>query len=86
MAFDKIKQGKILVEIKIVNTEKLLNLLWIKRIKTYMVKKRDVATLILKIDYLNYLEVKQCVENLDGRIYIIKSEGFIFLLGNMRKK
>ena len=86
MAFDKIKQGKILVEIKIVNTEKLLNLLWIKKIKTYMVKKRDVATLILKIDYLNYLEVKQCVENLGGRIYIIKSEGFIFLLGNMRKK
>lgn len=40
MAFDKIKQGKILVEIKIVNTEKLLNLLWIKRIKTYMVKKK----------------------------------------------
>ena len=35
MAFDKIKKGKILVEIKIVNTERLLNVFWSKNIRVY---------------------------------------------------
>ena len=86
MAFDKIKNGKILVEIKILNTEKLLNLFWTKNIRVYKVKKRDFATLILEIDYLNYAEVKEYVESLGGRINIIKSAGFVFFLGNIKKK
>ena len=86
MAFDKIKKGKILVEIKILNTEKLLNLFWSKNISVYKVKKKDFATLILEIDYLNYSEVKECVERLGGRINIIKSVGFVFFLGNVKKK
>ena len=86
MAFNKIKKGKILVEIKILNTEKLLNLFWTKNIRVYKVKKRDFATLILEIDYLNYAEVKTLVESLGGRINIIKSAGFVFFLGNLKKK
>lgn len=86
MAFNKMKKGKILVEIKILNTEKLLNLFWTKNIRVYKVKKRDFATLILEIDYLNYAEVKDCVEALDGRINIIKSAGIVFFLGNVKKK
>lgn len=86
MAFDKVKKGKILVEIKILNTEKLLNLFWAKNISVYKVKKKDFATLILEIDYLNYSEVKESVERLGGRINIIKSAGFVFFLGNVKKK
>lgn len=86
MAFNKIKKGKILVEIKILNTEKLLNLFWTKNIRVYKVKKRDFATLILEIDYLNYVEVKALVKSLGGRINIIKSAGFVFFLGNLKKK
>ena len=86
MAFNKIKKGKILVEIKILNTEKLLNLFWGKNIRVYKVKKRDFATLILEIDYLNYAEVKVLVESLGGRINIIKSAGLVFFLGNIKKK
>ena len=62
MAFDKMKKGKILVEIKVLNTERILNLFWKKNIRVYKVKKKDFATLILEIDYLSYLEVKECVE------------------------
>ena len=54
MAFDKMKKGKILVEIKVLNTERILNLFWTKNIRVYKVKKKDFATLILEIDYLNY--------------------------------
>ena len=86
MAFDKIKKGRILVEIKILNSERLLNIFWSRNIKVYKAKRKDVATLILQIDYLNYAEVKHCVEDLGGRINIIKSEGFVFFLGNMKKK
>ena len=80
------KKGKILVEIKVLNTERILNLFWKKNIRVYKVKKKDFATLILEIDYLSYLEVKECVESLGGRINIIKSEGFVFFLGNIKKK
>lgn len=86
MAFDKMKNGKILVEIKILNTERILNLFWTKNIRVYKVRKKDFATLILEIDYLSYSEVKECVESLGGRINIIKSEGFVFFLGNLKKK
>ena len=86
MAFDKMKNGKILVEIKILNTERILNLFWTKNIRVYKVRKKDFATLILEIDYLSYSEVKECVESLGGRINIIKSEGFVFFLGNIKKK
>ena len=86
MAFDKMKKGKILVEIKVLNTERILNLFWKKNIRVYKVKKKDFATLILEMDYLSYLEVKECVESLGGRINIIKSEGFVFFLGNIKKK
>ena len=84
MAFNKMKKGKILVEIKILNTEKLLNLFWTKNIRVYKVKKRDFATLILEIDYLNYAEVKDYVEALGGRINIINSAGFVFFFGYVK--
>ena len=86
MAFDKIKKGKILVEIKILNTERLLNLFWTKNIRVYKVKKKDVATLVLEIDYLDYAVVREHVEKMGGRIKIIKSNGLVFFLGNIKRK
>ena len=86
MAFDKIKKGKILVEIKIVNTERLLNVFWSKNIRVYKIKRKDAATLVLEIDYLDYAKVREIVVNLGGRINIIKSEGFVFFLGGIKKR
>lgn len=86
MTFDKIKKGRILVEIKIVNCEKLLNIFWLENVRIYKVKRKDVATLILEIDYLNYGYLKNIVEKLGGRINIIKSDGLVFFLGNVKKK
>ena len=34
---------------------------------------------------MNYSEVKECVKSLGGRINIIKSEGFVFFLGNIKR-
>lgn len=86
MAFNKIKKGRISVEVRIVNSEKLLNIFWLENIQVYKVKRKDVATLMLEIDYLNYGYIKSVVEKLGGRINIIKSNGLVFFLGNIKKK
>ena len=86
MAFNKIKKGRISVEVRIVNSEKLLNIFWLENIQVYKVKRKDIATLMLEIDYLNYGYIKSVVEKLGGRINIIKSNGLVFFLGNIKKK
>ena len=83
---NNIKKSKILVEIKIIKTERLLNIFWVKNIKVYKIKKSDVATLVLEIDYLDYYKAKEVVEELGGRINIIQSKGFIFFLGGIKKR
>ena len=68
MAFDKVKQGRILIEVRVLNLEKLLNILWSRGIKVYKAKKKNVATMILEIDYLKYIEVEEIVNKLGGSI------------------
>ena len=86
MAFNNIKKSKILVEIKIIKTERLLNVFWSKNIRVYKIKRKDAATLVLEIDYLDYAKVREIVVNLGGRINIIKSNGFVFFLGGIKKR
>ena len=86
MAFEKIRNGRIFVEVRVLDTEKLLNIFWNRNIKIYKVKKKNIATLMLEIDYLSYGEVKEIVDRLGGKIDIIKTEGFIFFLGSIKKR
>lgn len=86
MAFDKVKQGRILIEVRVLNPEKLLNILWSRGIKVYKAKKKNVATMILEIDYLKYIEVEEIVNKLGGSITLVKSKGFIFFLGSLKKR
>ena len=86
MAFDKVKQGRILIEVRVLNLEKLLNILWSRGIKVYKAKKKNVATMILEIDYLKYIEVEEIVNKLGGSITLVKSKGFIFFLGSLKKR
>ncbi len=67
------------------NTERILNLFWKKNIRVYKVEK-GFCNINIEIDYLSYLEVRSVLESLGGRINIIKSEGFVFFLGNIKKK
>lgn len=86
MALDKMEKGRILVEIKTINIEKVLNACWNRNIKIYKVKRKDIATLLLEIDHINYNEVCDIVRKLGGRIYIIESTGVVFFLDGMKKK
>lgn len=86
MGLDKVKNGKIVIEVRVLNLEKLLNILWGREIRVYKAKKRNVATMILEIDYLNYEEVKEIIANLGGTVVIVNSKGFIFFLGSIKKR
>lgn len=86
MGFDKVKNGKIIIEVRVLNLEKLLNILWSRGIRVYKAKKKNVATMVLEIDYLRYGEVEEIINNLGGSIVIVNSKGFVFFLGSVKKR
>ena len=52
-----IKKGKIKVEILVKDIEKILNILWLQNIPASKVKKVNITTLRLEIDYMDYERV-----------------------------
>lgn len=86
MGLDKLKRGKISVEIKVLNPEKILNILWNNNIRASNVKKIDVATLRVDIDYNDYKELREIVNRINGKMEIIGSNGPVFLFGRLKKR
>ena len=86
MANSIFETGKIRVEINILNPEKLLNILWKNNIKILNIKKVDVVTLRLKINYEDYFFVSKKVKEMNGKIDIIESSGILFFLGRIKNK
>lgn len=86
MAIDRIKSGIIKIEVRVINTEKLLNILWSRNIRIYKIKKKNISTLSLEINYIDYVEVNEIVTSLNGKIKIINAKGFVFVLGKMKKQ
>lgn len=86
MGLDKLKRGKISVEIKVLNPERILNILWNNDIRASNVKKIDVATLRVDIDYNDYKELREIVNRINGKMEIIGSNGPVFLFGRLKKR
>lgn len=86
MGINNIKKGKITVEIKLLNPEKILNILWNNDIKVSNIRKMDIATLRVDINYNDYKELKEVINRLNGKMDIIGSKGSIFLAGRLKKK
>ncbi|MEG1287032.1 MAG: sporulation protein YqfD [Clostridium sp.] len=85
MGLDKLKRGKISVEIKVLNPERILNILWNNKIKVSNVKKVDIATLRVDIDYNDYEELRDIINKINGRMEIIGSNGLVFLFGRLKR-
>lgn len=85
MWVDKLKSGKISVEIKVLNPERILNILWNNKIRVFNVKKVDIATLIVDINYNDYKDLREVVNKVNGKMNIVGSYGKIFLLGRLKK-
>lgn len=86
MALDKVKSGKIAIEIVVVNPERLLNIFWTNGIKVLNVRKVNIATLRLEIEYIDYKNVVDIVDRVGGKVKVLSGRGFIFLLGRLKKR
>ena len=86
MGFDNLKKGKILIEIRVLNPEKILNEFWVNGIKIYKIKKKNITTLLLEVDYINYYSIEDIIINSGGKVKIIQGKGFIFFLGDIKKR
>lgn len=86
MALDKVKSGKIAIEVVVVNPERLLNIFWTNGIKVLNVRKVNIATLRLEIEYVDYKNVVDIVDRVGGKVKVLSGRGFIFLLGRLKKR
>lgn len=86
MNFDFVKSGKITVEVKMFNPERLLNLLWSEGIEVSNVKKIDIITVKMVINYMDYDEVKDYVIRFKGMIEIINANGLVVFLMKLKRK
>ncbi|MHC9361654.1 sporulation protein YqfD, partial [Clostridium perfringens] len=80
MNLEFLKKGQVKVEIKTIDINKLLNVLWINGINVENVRKIDVVTVTLNVDYSDYRKLKSYVKRLNGKVKILSSKGMIFFL------
>ncbi|EGT3615154.1 sporulation protein YqfD [Clostridium perfringens] len=85
MGVDFFKKGQIKVEIKTFDINKLLNALWRNGINVENVRKIDVVTITLNVDYSDYGKLKSYVKRLDGKVRIISAKGMIIFLSRVKK-
>ena len=84
MAGSIFDSGKLIVEINILNPEKILNILWNENIKILNVKRIDIATIRVTIDYNDYSALKSSVKRLNGKCKIVGRRGMAFLVSRIK--
>ena len=72
--------GKLVVEIKMLNPERILNILWNENIHIKKITRVDIVTLKLIVNYDDYSDIKSIVKKLNGKIKVIDKIGYLFLL------
>ena len=86
MAKGVFESGKVILEINILKPERLLNILWSENIRVINIKRIDVVTIRITIEYENYLSVVEAVKRLGGKSKIVGSRGVLFLVGKFKSK
>lgn len=84
MGINSINGGRITVEIKLLNPDRILNIFWNRNINIYKINKKNISTMMLDIDYINYDEVYEVIKALGGKISIVKRKGSIFFLRDLK--
>ena len=86
MAKGVFESGKVILEINILKPERLLNILWSENIRVINVKRVDVVTIRVTVEYENYLAVVEAVKRLGGKSKIVGSRGILFFVGKLKGK
>lgn len=86
MATGVFDSGKVVVEVNILKPERLLNILWNENINVINIKRIDVATIRVTIDYNDYNVLTDVVKRLNGKSKVIGSTGILFFIGKLKSK
>lgn len=86
MGLNNIKKGRVTIEVKVLDPDKLLNILWNKNMKIYNIKKKNISTVRMEVEHLDYNEVYEIVRSFGGKITILNRKGFIFSIKEVRKQ
>jgi similar to stage IV sporulation protein len=83
---NKLKTGKLTLDVSVPIPEKFLNLLWKENIKVAKANRIDITTIRLEIDYEDYANVETTVKKCKGKIKVIQRQGLIFTVYSMKKQ
>jgi similar to stage IV sporulation protein len=86
MATGVFESGKVVVEVNILKPERLLNILWNENVNVINIKRIDVATIRISIDYNDYDILVEVVRNLNGKSKIVSKTGILFIVGKLKSK
>ena len=78
-----LKKGLVFVEVSLRDIEEFLNELWRKNIKVSNLKRKNIVTIKMNISYEHLSEVKNIVEEFNGKIKILQYKGLRFQLKNI---
>lgn len=81
-----LKKGLVFVEVSLRDIEEFLNELWRKNIKVSNLKRKNIVTIKMNISYEHLSEVKNIVEEFNGKIKILQYKGLRFQLKNIKRK
>lgn len=86
MASGVFESGKVILEINILKPERLLNILWSEKIRVINIRRIDIVTIRITIEYESYLSVQETVKRLGGKSKIVGSRGILFFVGSLKSK
>ncbi|AOR22988.1 sporulation protein YqfD [Clostridium taeniosporum] len=86
MILDRLKIGKITVEVNSLIPEKIFNILWQRGINVTKIVKLNITTVRFQIPFDSYKEVKEVVNRTKGKVRIVGKSGIIVLLLSIKRK
>lgn len=81
---DRLKQGFIIIEVKVYNPEKFINFLWYKGIRVKNIQRVDVSTLIMEVPYGDYKYINSIAKRSEAKVKVISKKGLAFFLMRIR--
>ena len=86
MSLEKLKSGKITIEISALSIEKILNALLKNNIQTSNVTRRNLTTIRCSIMYSEYKQAVNVVKKLKGKIKVIGINGVIVFILQIKRR
>lgn len=86
MILDKLKIGKVTIEVNSLIPEKILNILWQRGINVTKTVKLNITTVRFQIPFYSYKEVEDVVKKTNGKIKIIGKSGMVVLMMIIKRK